>query len=223
MNSLDNVHLQVALDLVDIDKAVRIAELAYKGGADFVEAGTPLIKSHGVKVIHKLKKRIPDATIVADMKTIDAADVEVSIAAENGADIVTVLALSSPETLSLAIDTAHDLGCKIMVDLMNVDNTLDVGREAIRLGADYLCLHVGVDVQRRRGITAEDLVNEVSVMAKHFPGKIAVAGGINAERAKPLVKAGASIIIVGGAIIKAKDPEEATKIIRKAIEEALTS
>ncbi|RLF18681.1 MAG: hypothetical protein DRZ82_07760 [Thermoprotei archaeon] len=60
-------------------------------------------------------------------------------------------------------------------------------------------------------------------MAKHFPGKIAVAGGINAERAKPLVKAGASIIIVGGAIIKAKDPEEATKIIRKAIEEALTS
>ena len=37
--------LQVALDLLEIDRAVEIAEEAVRGGADWIEAGTPLIKS----------------------------------------------------------------------------------------------------------------------------------------------------------------------------------
>jgi 3-hexulose-6-phosphate synthase/6-phospho-3-hexuloisomerase len=48
---------------------------------------------------------------------------------------------------------------------------------------------------------------------------VAVAGGINSETAVDAVKAGASIIIVGGAITKAKDVIMATKQIKKAITE----
>jgi len=139
----------------------------------------------------------------------DAADIEVSIAAESGADIITVMALASDETIALAAETAHNLGCKVMVDMMNVTDVFKRSQEVFDLGADYICLHVGVDVQRR-------------LVSKVFPGRVAVAGGINDKRAGSLVKAGASIIIVGSAIIKAFDPLKATKTIRKAIEEALS-
>jgi 3-hexulose-6-phosphate synthase/6-phospho-3-hexuloisomerase len=45
-----------------------------------------------------------------------------------------------------------------------------------------------------------------------------VAGGINSETAAEAVKAGASIVIVGGAITKALEPEKATSEIRRGID-----
>src|SRR3989442_12996802 len=46
---------------------------------------------------------------------------------------------------------------------------------------------------------------------------VAVAGGLNSETVGEALKAGASIVIVGGAIIKAEDVAEATRTIKKAI------
>jgi 3-hexulose-6-phosphate synthase/6-phospho-3-hexuloisomerase len=37
--------LQLALDFVDLPRALQVAEEAVAGGADWLEAGTPLIKS----------------------------------------------------------------------------------------------------------------------------------------------------------------------------------
>jgi 3-hexulose-6-phosphate synthase/6-phospho-3-hexuloisomerase len=48
---------------------------------------------------------------------------------------------------------------------------------------------------------------------------LAVAGGINSENAADIVNAGASIIIVGGAITKTKNVIKATEQIKKAIKE----
>ncbi|RLI21779.1 hypothetical protein DRO47_03420, partial [Candidatus Bathyarchaeota archaeon] len=47
---------------------------------------------------------------------------------------------------------------------------------------------------------------------------VAVAGGIRADTAAKVVKAGAKIIIVGGAITRASDPKEAASIIKRVIE-----
>ncbi|RLB80867.1 MAG: bifunctional hexulose-6-phosphate synthase/ribonuclease regulator, partial [Deltaproteobacteria bacterium] len=40
--------LQVALDLINAHRAIEIAKEAIRGGADWLEAGTPLIKSEGM-------------------------------------------------------------------------------------------------------------------------------------------------------------------------------
>jgi 3-hexulose-6-phosphate synthase/6-phospho-3-hexuloisomerase len=47
---------------------------------------------------------------------------------------------------------------------------------------------------------------------------VAVAGGINSETAAKAVEAGASIVIVGGAITKAMDPEQAARDIRQGLD-----
>jgi 3-hexulose-6-phosphate synthase/6-phospho-3-hexuloisomerase len=205
--------LQVALDLVHGERAIPIATDAVKGGADWIEAGTPLIKSEGVEIIRKLKKAFPTHTIVADMKTIDVGGAEVEIAAKSGADVVVILGVSSDPTITEAILSARQYGSKVMVDLFNVRDKVARAHEVERMGADFICVHVGVDEQMVGGTP----ISELKGLAEAVGIPIAAAGGINSETAPDVVKAGASIVIVGGAIIKAKDVVAAAKSIKKAI------
>jgi 3-hexulose-6-phosphate synthase/6-phospho-3-hexuloisomerase len=74
----------LALDFVDLHRALKVAELAVPAGVDWIEAGTPLIKSEGLDAVRELKKRFPGKTIVADMKIMDAGRIEVEAAAKAG-------------------------------------------------------------------------------------------------------------------------------------------
>ncbi len=62
-----SIKLQLALDFVDLHRAVLVAEKAVPAGVDWLEAGTPLIKSEGLDAVRDLKRRFPALTIVADM------------------------------------------------------------------------------------------------------------------------------------------------------------
>lgn len=205
--------LQVALDFVHGERALEVAAEAVRGGADWIEAGTPLIKSEGMDIIRKLKKAFPKHTIVADMKTIDVGGAEVEIASKSGADIVVVLGISSDPTITEAVLSARQYGSKVMVDLFNVEDKLARAREVEKLGADYICIHVGVDEQMVGGSP----LRELKGLANAVDIPVAAAGGINSETAPEVLKAGASIVIVGGAIIKAKDVAVATRAVKRAM------
>jgi 3-hexulose-6-phosphate synthase/6-phospho-3-hexuloisomerase len=206
--------LQVALDLMHLQRALDIAAEAVAGGADWIEAGTPLIKSEGVQVLRELKKAFPGRTIVADMKTMDVGGFEVEIAAKAGADLVTVLGLADDGTLSEAVLTARQYGARVMVDLIGVHDKVIRARRAEELGASYVCLHVGIDEQMKGDGTPLDAVREV---AEAVTIPIAVAGGITSESAPGLVAAGATVVIVGGNIIKAKDVRSAAARVKEAM------
>src|SRR2546428_3154815 len=60
-------------------------------------------------------------------------------------------------------------------------------------------------------------LQELKAVAAATSIPVAVAGGLNSETVGQALKAGASIVIVGGAIIKAEDVAEATRTIKKAI------
>jgi len=205
--------LQVALDLTLGDRALTIAADAVKGGVDWIEAGTPLIKSEGMEIVRQLKKRFPSHTVVADMKTIDVGGAEVEIAAKSGADVVVILGVSSDPTITEAILSARQYGAKVMVDLFNVRDKIARAREVERMGADYICVHVGVDEQMVGGTP----VAELKGLADAVRIPIAAAGGINSETAPDIVRAGALIVIVGGAIIKAKDVTAAARAVKKSM------
>src|SRR5436190_970446 len=91
--------LQVALDHMHLKRALLAAAEAVEGGADWLEAGTPLIKSEGMEVVRQLKKTFPGTTIVADLKTMDTGAFEVEIAAKAGADVVTVMGVTDDATI----------------------------------------------------------------------------------------------------------------------------
>ncbi len=207
--------LQVALDMMNAHRAVQIAAEALEGGVDWLEAGTPLIKSEGMDIVRQLKQRFPAHTVVADMKTTDVGGVEVEMAAKAGADIVCVMGFADDGTIAEAVRAGRKYGANIMVDLLGVEDKPARAAAMETLGADYICLHVGVDEQMTGGSPVA-LVGAI-VDAVDIP--VATAGGLNSETVAAVIDAGASIIIVGGAIYKAPDVTAAAETIKAAMRE----
>ncbi len=213
-----SVKLQLALDLMNLRRAVKIARSAVKGGADWIEAGTPLIKSEGMESVRKLKEEFPDKKIFADMKTMDVGSIEVEMAAKAGADIIGVLGAADDETIKESIRAARNYDAQIMADLIQVKNIVKRTKEVCKLGVDYIGVHIGVDAQMK-GMEPLELVNEVSSVSS-VP--VAAAGGITSEDAASIVKNGAEIIIVGGAMTKSKDVTRSANNIKRAIREGIS-
>ncbi|MDD2473051.1 MULTISPECIES: orotidine 5'-phosphate decarboxylase / HUMPS family protein [unclassified Methanoculleus] len=206
--------LQVALDLLELDRAVEIADEAVRGGADWIEVGTPLIKSEGMRAVRVLRERFPGHEIVADMKIADTGAVEVEMAAKSGAGIVCILADADDTVIAEAVRSGRKYGVRIMADLINVLDPVSRSRELAGLGVDYINAHVGID-QQMIGRSSLDLLGR---LAGEASVPIAVAGGLDAETASAAVAAGASIVIVGGNIIKAADVTGAAGRVREAID-----
>ncbi len=206
--------LQLALDFVDLPRALQVAEEALAGGADWLEAGTPLIKSEGLEAIREMKSRWPDTTIVADMKTMDAGRAEVECAAKAGARVVGVLGTASDATIKECVEAARNYGAEIVVDMIQVADVVARAKAAEQMGANYVGIHLAIDEQMQ-GKAPWDALREVA-RAVSIP--IAVAGGINSETAALALEAGASIVIVGGAITKAADATAATRAVKQAME-----
>ncbi len=203
--------LQVALDLMHLKRALEIARESLEGGADWIEAGTPLIKSEGAECLRALKREFPGRTLVADMKTMDVGAFEVEIAAKAGADVITVLGLSDDGTVSESVLAARKYGAAVMVDMINVPDKVKRAKRVEELGASYVCLHVGIDEQMKGEGSPLDMVSEV---AEAISIPLAVAGGITAETAPRMIERGASVIIVGGGIIKTGDVRSAARAVK---------
>ncbi len=209
--------LQLALDFVDLHRALHVAELAVPAGVDWVEAGTPLIKSEGLDAVRELKRRFPGKVIVADMKIMDAGRIEVEAAAKAGASLIDVLGSAADATIEECIMAGKNYGARIVVDLIAVADPVARAKRVEELGADYISVHVAIDEQMR----GQDPFATLLAVSQAVNIPVGVAGGINSETAAQAVAHGAAYVIVGGAITKAKDPAQATREIRRALDEGV--
>jgi 3-hexulose-6-phosphate synthase/6-phospho-3-hexuloisomerase len=208
--------LQVALDHVTLDRALAAAREAVAGGAEWIEAGTPLIKSEGLEAVRALRREFPKATIVADMKIADAGRMETECAAKAGANVVHLLALASDATVREAVEAARRYDVRLAADMIGIpdrERLVRRARELEAIGVSHICIHTPIDLQMQGKLPFDDL-RAVSA-AVSIP--IAVAGGINSESVVDAIEAGASIVIVGGAITNAPDARAAAAAIRKAM------
>jgi 3-hexulose-6-phosphate synthase / 6-phospho-3-hexuloisomerase len=213
---MNKVKLQVALDFVNLHRAIDVAKKAVEGGADYIEAGTPLIKSEGLDAVRKLRDLFPDKTIIADMKTMDAGKIEAEAAAKAGANIITVLGSAVSSTIRECVETGHHYGIKVAVDLLGVRDPVPFVRECKDLGVAWIDVHCAIDAQMQ----GKDPLDLLKLLRKETDLVLAVAGGLNSETSAHAVTAGADVIIVGGAITKAIDVKAATASIRKAMDTA---
>ncbi len=206
--------LQVALDLLELKRALQIAQESIDGGADWIEVGTPLIKSEGMSAIRSMRERFPDSVIVADMKIADTGTLEVEMAAKAGASIVCILADADDAVIEEAVRAARSYGIRLMADLINVRDPVSRACHIESLGVDIICAHVGIDQQMIGGNSIELLATLSGTV--NIP--LAVAGGIDNESAGEAVRYGADIVIVGGGIVRSADVTGSTKKIRTAMD-----
>ncbi|EHT8103749.1 3-hexulose-6-phosphate synthase [Staphylococcus pseudintermedius] len=210
------MELQLAIDLLNKEDA---AELAKKvtDYVDIVEIGTPIVINEGLPAVQHLKENVKDedVKVLADLKIMDAADYEVSQAVKFGADVVTILGVAEDASIKNAVEEAHKHGKELLVDLIAVQDLEKRAKEIDALGADYIAVHIGYDLQAEGQSPLESLRKVKSVIKN---AKIAVAGGIKPETVKEVADEGPDLIIVGGGIANADDPRDAAKQIREAIE-----
>ncbi|KPL00384.1 MAG: bifunctional hexulose-6-phosphate synthase/ribonuclease regulator, partial [Planctomycetes bacterium SM23_65] len=195
-------------------RAMKVAEAAAKAGADILEAGTPLIKSEGLNAVRELRANFPNTRIVADMKTMDAGRAEMEMAAKAGANLAVVLGGASDTTIRECVKAGQNYGIEVGVDMIAVADAAARAKQCQEWGAAVIGVHTAIDEQMTGGAQAFDRVRAVRE-AVSIP--VAVAGGLNTETVVDAVQAGADIVIVGGAINKAADPEAATRVILEAI------
>ena len=211
--------LQVALDLIDLEDALRIANLIFPF-VDIIEAGTPLIKSEGIKAVKVLKENFPEKLICADLKTADAGYLEVKMAADANADIISILADAYENTIEEALRASYDFGVEIMADLIVSRSPIKRLKEIIDLNYNgrkltYALAHSGLDRQSSRRAPLSDI--EAMTQVPNHP-KLAIAGGIQPSDIQNILTYPISVIIVGGAITKAENPEEVAKEFKRLID-----
>jgi len=170
--------LQVALDFLISERALEVAREAVAGGVDWLEVGTPLLKSEGLNVVRALRREFPRHTIVADTKTMDAGRVEFEAAAKAGANIAVVMAAASESTIRECIEAGRNYGIKVAVDLLGVEDYIGRAKAVQDWGADYICLHCPIDDQMK-GL---DPFDKLRRLAPEVSLPICVAGGIRNPR-----------------------------------------
>jgi bifunctional enzyme Fae/Hps len=202
-------YLQISLDAPTLEGAKKV--IAQIPGSDriIIEAGTPLIKRYGTRVMRDLREVTKDAFILADLKTLDVGKVEVDIAYEDTADAVVAAGLAPPETLDKFVHEAKRLGIYGVIDMLNVEDP--VGKlKQLREFPDMIILHRGIDQETGRTLGL-DLVQELRQTFRDKRFLIGVAGGIVPETAKEALEKGADVIIVGRYVTQARDVERAVR------------
>lgn len=202
-------YLQIALDNPSLEQVKRVVQDLPESDRIILEAGTPLLKKYGVKVVGELRKTAKDIFIIADLKTLDVGKVEVDLAFEETADAVVAAGLAAKETLDQFIHEAKKLGIYAVVDMMNVDDPIEK-LKTLKEMPNVVILHRGIDMETGRTLGLER-VNEIKNAFANQRFLVAVAGGIVPETAGEALQKGADILIVGRYITQSKDVKRSAR------------
>ena len=206
------MQLQFAMDTLTTEKALELAAAAAPH-VDILELGTPLIKAAGLSAVTAIKAAHPDKIVFADLKTMDAGELEADTAFSAGADLVTVLGLAGDSTIAGAVKAAKKHGKGIVADLIGVPDKAERAKEVTALGVEFVEMHAGLDEQAEEGFTFGTLLQDGESAGVPF----SVAGGVSTATIKSVQDAGARVAVAGGAIYGAPDVGAAAAALRAAI------
>jgi|GEM_PF-1763273 len=193
--------LQIALDLVDLDDAMKLAnEAVATGYVDWIEVGTPLIKSEGLRAVRRVKENFPDKKIVVDMDVIGH-PFEFEAAIDTGADIILISGIAPEDIIQKCVKESRKTGIEIMVDLTRVPSPLDSSQRLEDMDIDYLLVNF----------------DDLEKISNYVVTPIAVTIDSDTKKAADAVDLGANVIILSESIAKTTNVQEVLKDIKKAI------
>jgi bifunctional enzyme Fae/Hps len=203
-------YLQIALDNPNIEMIKRVIKQVPRNDNVILEAGTPLIKRYGVRVIRELREARKDSFIIADLKTMDVGKVEVDMAFEETADAVCCAGAASSATIDDFVYEARRLGVYAFLDLMQVEDPVKK-LKGLENPPHGVILHRPIDVELRGGEARWGYISKIREAFQDRKLLIAVAGGIRPNTAQFALEAGADILIVGRYITQSKDVERSVE------------
>jgi 3-keto-L-gulonate-6-phosphate decarboxylase len=197
--------IQVAIDAKDLATAEVYVRSAVAAGADWMEAGTPLIVYEGIGAIGKLAEWSGDLPVVADFKAMDGVEKYFRSARGLGASVAVVQAAAPDASVLAAVKARKACGIEVMVDLMGLNDRAGRAKECEAMGADYLMLHLGHD--EAHADAAKHVLDGLDEVVAAVSRPVGVSTFAVAE-AIEAVKRGASFIIQGEPILSSPDRDK---------------
>jgi 3-hexulose-6-phosphate synthase len=137
--------VQIALDFATIEEALAVAKIGVEAGVDWLEIGTPLIVSQGLRPISEMVRAFPNYPVLADYKTMDSGGKNVHRTKQHGGHIMTVCANSPDETVKAAVAAGKETGIWVIADTIGVKNQAARARKCEEWGVNMVYLHYGTD------------------------------------------------------------------------------
>lgn len=206
--------LQLALDFVTIDQAMQLIELTRKS-VDIFEVGTPLLLREGIAAVRRIRRAFPDLRLLADAKIVDGGYQEARMLFEAGANMVTVLAAASDQTLQAVQAAAGECRGEVAADLIASRDHVKAIESLAKARIGIVCVHRPADSGAWE-IENSHLLAEVSKTTPRL--RIMVAGGISVATIPSILPIAPEILVVGGSIANSTDPGSAARDIRAAMQ-----
>lgn len=191
--------VQISLDLTTIDEALSVARAAIRAGADWLEAGTPLILAEGLHGVRALRKEFPDVPIVADLKTMDGAGLEAEMMFKAGANMTVVMGQAHDASIIEQVKMAARYGGKVMCDVMLCPDKPARARQAEEMGVDYIIVHTGYD--ERNMIKGLSPLDDLPAVLNAVTIPVQAVGGLTVEQAIQTIEMGAQIVVFGAPLV----------------------
>jgi len=143
----------------------------------------------------------------------DAGFYESKPAFDLGAKYAAVLGVSSDETVKGVIKAAGKK--QAVVDLISCQDKKKRLLELKKVGAKNFAIHTGLDEQAK----GQNPLEELRICSEIKGVNLFVAGGIKLDTIDIVMQYHPKVVIVGGAITRAKNPKEAAHKLKKRITE----
>ena len=195
---VDSPIIQVAIDVLNVDEALRVAEAAVKAGVDWLEAGTPLITFCGTSVIGELHRAFPHMPILADYKTMDGARKYALETKAQGGHLCTVCYQAGEACMRTMVAGGREAGVAVVCDLINAPDPASAGAEAESYGVEAVYLHWGAD--QKAMDPSRDPLRDLASLAERVSVPVGTATW-GVEDAVRSIELGASILAIGFPLI----------------------
>jgi 3-hexulose-6-phosphate synthase len=203
--------LQIAFDLTDLEAALSIAAEVQEY-ADILEIGSLLIYKHGEKAVRSFKEAFPQKIILANTKIVDRGKEAVTIFAQAGADWITVMAGTSNHVIHAVTTTAHEMGKKVMLDLIGASSLGQSALESKSLGIDALLFHKPAgENEELTFLDRWDMINGNTQLP------IFVSANVTPDNARELIAVNPAGIIVSKIVTGADHPAQVAALFKNLI------
>lgn len=207
--------LQIALDLLDLQKCLDIAKTV-EPYADSFQIGIPLLLKYGVHAIEEFQAAFPSKDIFAETQIMNHEQDIASMYLKAGATWISVMSGTSKEVIHSVASLANEKNKFVMMDLFNANSMGQSAMDAKKLGIDALLYQNMYNQENENDFAIE----EWDDLRGNSKLPIYVRANINRDNIDFILSLKPDAIIIGKAITQAKNPAEEAEFFYNTVQKA---
>lgn len=204
--------LQIAFDLLDLDKCLEIAK-TLENYADSFEIRSSLILKHGITVIEQFKSTFPDKELFVETQIVNHPHDIVPMCIKAGADSISVMAGTTQQIIHGASTLAAQKNKKVTLDLLDANSIGQAAMDAKRLGVNAILYHNIYDGQDEASFAME----EWDSLKGNTNLPIYITSNIDRNNIHFIISLQPDVIVIGKTITQTADPVEEAEFYFKTI------